>query len=71
MRQLYLQDRRPIRCPLSEYVEMPQYPTEDDLCRAVMEVAFTHNVNVERIAVDVDLTEQFASWGECSMSDDA
>lgn len=62
---VYLQGGRRKRCLLSEYCKMPDHVTEDDLCRAVGEVAFVHNVAVEPHDVEVDGVERFASWGEC------
>ena len=58
---VYLQSGRRKRCRLSEYHEMPVDVTEDDLRRAVIEVAFVHDVTVEPF--DVEVSFEYASWG--------
>ena len=40
--------------------------TEDNLRRAIIEVAFVHNVTIEALDVEVHAAERFACWGECS-----
>ena len=37
--------------------------TEDDLRKAVIELAFVHNVSLEPREIEVDVAEQFACWG--------
>lgn len=66
---VYLQDGQRKRCQLSDYYQMPESVTEDDLRRAVIEVAFVHNVSLE--AYEVEVSDKPATWGNCSPWGDA